>query len=197
MIAAHPRSRGENKTITTDTEGTVGSSPLTRGKQQGRRRNRHRPGLIPAHAGKTMSSPGSILAPWAHPRSRGENAEPDGLVNPDAGSSPLTRGKPTNTGNKRDRAGLIPAHAGKTWVAAARGPSFWAHPRSRGENFQAELEMIQERGSSPLTRGKPVALHHLVLVRGLIPAHAGKTTSQPAWIAASRAHPRSRGENTS
>ena len=50
-------------------------------------------------------------------------------------------------------------------------------------------------GSSPLTRGKPVSLLRARERRGLIPAHAGKTTPSrwpppPAW-----AHPRSRGEN--
>ena len=50
---AHPRSRGENRQLHRRRAGHGGSSPLTRGKQQGWRRHRHRPGLIPAHAGKT------------------------------------------------------------------------------------------------------------------------------------------------
>ena len=50
-------------------------------------------------------------------------------------------------------------------------------------------------GSSPLTRGKRRLLIGGRSDLGLIPAHAGKT---PPWIRrarASRAHPRSRGEN--
>ena len=50
-------------------------------------------------------------------------------------------------------------------------------------------------GSSPLTRGKHNLVPALRDGQGLIPAHAGKT---PPWIRrarASRAHPRSRGEN--
>ena len=51
------------------------------------------------------------------------------------------------------------------------------------------------KGSSPLTRGKP-RLNEATLHRGgLIPAHAGKTTSLGLIVFPIRAHPRSRGEN--
>ena len=50
-------------------------------------------------------------------------------------------------------------------------------------------------GSSPLMRGKHAGLDVHDLAAGLIPAHAGKTTWQPASTGASWAHPRSRGEN--
>ena len=90
---------------------------------------------------------------------------------------------------------LIPAHAGKTSRCEQPRPTPGAHPRSRGENFQAELEMIQERGSSPLTRGKLETRPQRGLQARLIPAHAGKTTASPGANAARPAHPRSRGEN--
>ena len=35
------------------------------------------------------------LGAEAHPRSRGENTNPDAPVTPETGSSPLTRGKPS------------------------------------------------------------------------------------------------------
>ena len=50
-------------------------------------------------------------------------------------------------------------------------------------------------GSSPLTRGKPRAENDDEYLPGLIPAHAGKTCFWSCPRAASRAHPRSRGEN--
>ena len=51
-------------------------------------------------------------------------------------------------------------------------------------------------GSSPLTRGKR-SVDFLVLVpTGLIPAHAGKTQPRGRSPRRARAHPRSRGENT-
>ena len=50
-------------------------------------------------------------------------------------------------------------------------------------------------GSSPLTRGKPGMSVRSQTVRGLIPAHAGKTLCWSLVLPFSRAHPRSRGEN--
>ena len=51
--AAHPRSRGENRTANTETPYGGGSSPLTRGKPPRLPRPAKPCGLIPAHAGKT------------------------------------------------------------------------------------------------------------------------------------------------
>ena len=50
-------------------------------------------------------------------------------------------------------------------------------------------------GSSPLTRGKRTRCHSQRTRRRLIPAHAGKTSRTSPTKQASRAHPRSRGEN--
>ena len=50
-------------------------------------------------------------------------------------------------------------------------------------------------GSSPLTRGKRQGTWLQDNVHGLIPAHAGKTSSPPSWEPGRAAHPRSRGEN--
>ena len=52
-------------------------------------------------------------------------------------------------------------------------------------------------GSSPLTRGKHAVSATILQVRGLIPAHAGKTASHRAARRRRAAHPRSRGENVS
>ena len=174
-----------------------GSSPLTRGKLgavvdeliDGR--------LIPAHAGKTSSKSRGTSKRRAHPRSRGENVALAEGVGPAMGSSPLTRGKPlledaADTGER-----LIPAHAGKTKRITYLKRLTRAHPRSRGENWRAlmisagdigsspltrgkRLAHVQRYadnlGSSPLTRGKPVTSRPSSVSRGLIPAHAGKTS---------------------
>ena len=50
-------------------------------------------------------------------------------------------------------------------------------------------------GSSPLTRGKPVFQLNPSCQVGLIPAHAGKTETDPEAENPDKAHPRSRGEN--
>ena len=112
-----------------------------------------------------------------------------------AGSSPLTRGKPGGSDYSEALEGLIPAHAGKTIPAKVRGLIASAHPRSRGENYNTEIELIPGYGSSPLTRGKPRRSSRQITLRGLIPAHAGKTRPTDGKTRTIPAHPRSRGEN--
>ena len=70
-----------------------------------------------------------------------------------------------------------------------------AHPRSRGENRPASASLSPRRGSSPLTRGKPLEGLAGLLSGRLIPAHAGKTCPPRTCTWVSSAHPRSRGEN--
>ena len=172
---AHPRSRGENETLTLRVGEREGSSPLTRGKHV------HCPGpvgscgLIPAHAGKTLLNFAPPATVRAHPRSRGENPALCGGPGAMGGSSPLTRGK-------RPRA-LSTRHASA------------AHPRSRGENGEKWDTATPRGGSSPLTRGKRDHDRDFRRAHGLIPAHAGKTAARRPRRERPRAHPRSRGEN--
>ena len=91
------------------------------------------------------------------------------------GSSPLTRGKLCLGRPAHALIGLIPAHAGKTFLQPSMLPN--------------------SPGSSPLTRGKLAASEARALQIGLIPAHAGKTTKTETPPPSARAHPRSRGEN--
>ena len=192
---AHPRSRGENQVLRTAGGGVAGSSPLTRGKQVPEAGIHGDPGLIPAHAGKTDHHVGSVRSLRAHPRSRGENAQTTHVISRLGGSSPLTRGKPIQSELRVANGGLIPAHAGKTPSACYGGSSAPAHPRSRGENPIRTRASALVTGSSPLTRGKRCFCPSGTRQGGLIPAHAGKTSSRPPAGAAGRAHPRSRGEN--
>ena len=111
---AHPRSRGENTPASHPPAQVTGSSPLTRGKQVTVPAMTSMAGLIPAHAGKTTRSPAPSISPSAHPRSRGENRLDVGQRPVDAGSSPLTRGKPESSQSCTPPTRLIPAHAGKT-----------------------------------------------------------------------------------
>ena len=100
-----------NRILGTD---IYGSSPLTRGKR----------------FTVTCCPP----PPPAHPRSRGENLIVDRPANPQAGSSPLTRGKLMALSGHGQGVGLIPAHAGKTPGRLKVDICAPAHPRSRGEN---------------------------------------------------------------
>ena len=74
-------------------------------------------------------------------------------------------------------------------------PGSGAHPRSRGENNDMLISLHQDPGSSPLTRGKRPARQPRHPLRGLIPAHAGKTHVEQGGDIGVAAHPRSRGEN--
>ena len=150
-------------------------SPLTPGKPPPRAVRGADLRLIPAHAGKTNRD--SILGPKvaAHPRSRGENPIPSIVRLTYGGSSPLTRGKLCLGRPAHALIGLIPAHAGKTFLQPSMLPN--------------------SPGSSPLTRGKLAASEARALQIGLIPAHAGKTGRGCQRVANPAAHPRSRGEN--
>ena len=152
-----------------------GSSPLTRGKPSPARPRLGTPGLIPAHAGKTLSNVAATFVGRAHPRSRGEN---DGQRN-----------------QRVPAPWLIPAHAGKTCSSYRRASWAWAHPRSRGENRTFNFCLRRGQGSSPLTRGKLTEQARKKETTRLIPAHAGKTERCPGGHGRGRAHPRSRGEN--
>ena len=112
-----------------------------------------------------------------------------------AGSSPLTRGKLVSSVGNPIQRGLIPAHAGKTGSAFGVVVTFGAHPRSRGENVRTHARASWLLGSSPLTRGKLLALSPNENGDRLIPAHAGKTFRGGGQSDSSAAHPRSRGEN--
>ena len=174
----------------------MGSSPLTRGKLPFRVHESPHAGLIPAHAGKTIMRLNKEGINGAHPRSRGENIKLTAHARPSNGSSPLTRGKRPPPVSMLYARGLIPAHAGKTYFLFVLPRRAWAHPRSRGENSSARGCPGKRRGSSRLTRGKLWMVYPSVRVRGLIPAHAGKTQRTAPTRAHLWAHPRSRGENT-
>ena len=193
--SAHPRSRGENQQRLDLGAESRGSSPLTRGKPRPQSWQKRASRLIPAHAGKTRCQLRLRRRGRAHPRSRGENAILLGVPFTTAGSSPLTRGKPSSRCAAPLTVGLIPAHAGKTPQTHPGGRCSQAHPRSRGENVRGKRHLVTDSGSSPLTRGKQTERGDEVYTLRLIPAHAGKTS--PAWQRPSYhpAHPRSRGEN--
>ena len=194
-MTAHPRSRGENLSPSSWSHCRRGSSPLTRGKRIAKIAKRALGRLIPAHAGKTISSSRMYQNDAAHPRSRGENRRIKRVVIGVLGSSPLTRGKRAACQDQRSVFGLIPAHAGKTTSIWVHGAVMSAHPRSRGENSSRLTFPSETIGSSPLTRGKRRCSYRGGESHGLIPAHAGKTHCLHPCSPTGTAHPRSRGEN--
>ena len=131
----------------------------------------------------------------AHPRVCGENIGAWGDVGAKEGSSPRVRGKLQPRTTKTDIGRLIPACAGKTCSGAPSRRARWAHPRVCGENRNALVVELVDRGSSPRVRGKPrddAGVHSVVR---LIPACAGKTCALRPSRGRARAHPRVCGEN--
>ena len=153
----------------------MGSSPRMRGKHGLKLSLQALDGLIPAHAGKTACSPASVICFPAHPRACGENIFTPNNNEQMTGSSPRMRGKRERLQNTVNHAGLIPAHAGKTWCGRVCGCRVWAHPRACGENLALVNLAKGLGGSSPRMRGKPMGIRALDGRAGLIPAHAGKT----------------------
>ena len=74
--------------------------------------------------------------------------------------------------------------------------SAWDHPRSRGENTPSRHASRLICGSSPLTRGKQAGRTDIPDRDGLISAHAGKMQHRKPGTTPTRAHPRSRRENS-
>ena len=112
------------------------------------------------------------------------------------GSSPLTRGALGPRAVAVHGPRLIPAHAGSTLVQGLDVRGDGAHPRSRGEHASISGLLEAVTGSSPLTRGAPVVWPVKLPTRGLIPAHAGSTSTARLALSGVRAHPRSRGEHS-
>ena len=125
----------------------------------------------------------------------GENQRKIKLFTSEEGSSPRVRGKQLDRLARRGLTRLIPACAGKTAPRFAGRRDEWAHPRVCGENYNPDLHICVQPGSSPRVRGKRNSENARDLSRGLIPACAGKTGTRtrprpPIW-----AHPRVCGEN--
>ena len=174
---AHPRACGENSR-TVDHDGDPdGSSPRVRGKQPHRRSRRRPRRLIPARAGKTPRTTPSNPRSRAHPRACGENVTVDGYAADAEGSSPRVRGKQRERPLDEPQPGLIPARAGKTDAVIFGAAARTAHPRACGENLVSAACAVVSVGSSPRVRGKLRGHVHSSVLRGLIPARAGKTWS--------------------
>ena len=172
-----------------------GSSPRVRGKPARRRSAPCRGRLIPARAGKTPSPPSSRTRARAHPRACGENLDQAVADASPYGSSPRVRGKRTEDLGGDHPGGLIPARAGKTCSDSTWSRLPGAHPRACGENCSKITTDVETRGSSPRVRGKQAQVHAGHQRLRLIPARAGKTSSQPPVQRTPPAHPRACGEN--
>ena len=195
VVRDHPRACGEHSADHRRHRPNRGSSPRMRGTPHGRVPCERRPGIIPAHAGNTCRSVGSLPYPWDHPRACGEHELTlfeNGLV---LGSSPRMRGTLDVERRGQRLHGIIPAHAGNT-VGVLR--AFMAprdHPRACGEHSTTRSFTHYFEGSSPRMRGTLFDEGVVDSYRGIIPAHAGNTVSAWPVPGSIRDHPRACGEH--
>ena len=129
-----------------------------------------------------------------HPRSRGEYKRLDCIFIQKVGSSPLSRGIPSQIGQVITCPGIIPALAGNTPRCRDGQIPRSDHPRSRGEYGWGAAPAAPPPGSSPLSRGILIDEYDRLFRIRIIPALAGNTP--PAHLKTHRMgdHPRSRGE---
>ena len=137
-------------------------------------------GLIPAYAGSTVSSSAGEEAAGAHPRLRGEHQPGLNTTPAEEGSSPLTRGAPTQCPTLLVEDRLIPAYAGSTTEDHEAFSGAAAHPRLRGEHWARESPLPKRPGSSPLTRGAPLLSRNNMSLRAIL--HTASSGGLKAYL---------------
>ena len=191
----HPRIRGEHWSLICLGFLGAGSSPHTRGAlppaPQGRKARR----IIPAYAGSTPAGRRPRRDHPDHPRIRGEHYLRRHKGEKHAGSSPHTRGAHRCARRRRSPSRIIPAYAGSTSVNEPIHITPPDHPRIRGEHLIDRFADQVGEGSSPHTRGAPLAVPKNIHVRRIIPAYAGSTRCAALSTRGARDHPRIRGEH--
>jgi len=172
---AHPRTRGDDGVTEPYGRVPAGSSP-----HAGRRRRRalcrgRQPGLIPARGETTVSVLMRRPPSGAHPRTRGDDDDVDGIGHGVSGSSP-------HAGRRRsaelpDALGLrlIPARGETTRRVRTTGSRSGAHPRTRGDDRCVVALTNNDLGSSPHAGRRRIPGRRHPGLGGLIPAR-GETT---------------------
>ena len=191
----HPRIRGEHKSFRQAYGALGGSSPHTRGALTRSVSPPVQNRIIPAYAGSTGLSASTRSGAGDHPRIRGEHPARIDPARRPVGSSPHTRGAHSNVLTEMLTCWIIPAYAGSTRRPSGRRRDHGDHPRIRGEHRAVHMATSNAAGSSPHTRGAPLAKIDPRKIRRIIPAYAGSTfLSCPRdWFLSD--HPRIRGEH--
>ena len=173
----HPRACGEHMPPSCSMLIVEGSSPHMRGTHRRTARAGRHVGIIPAHAGNTIPTSPFRCSCRDHPRACGEHVKKIACKKFDMGSSPRMRGTRRWAAPMFSFQGIIPAHAGNTAVAFRSWFQPRDHPRACGEHDVRGTECTNWKGSSPRMRGTRVGHDGLLGAFGIIPAHAGNTSS--------------------
>ena len=112
------------------------------------------------------------------------------------GSPPHVRGKELRVETCFADNGITPACAGKSNLFVFRRIEPKDHPRVCGEKAAILRAVCVPIGSPPRMRGKGRCDHLMILVNGITPAYAGKSSSSMALAKLLQDHPRVCGEKT-
>ena len=132
--------------------------------------------ITPAYAGKSPVITRNIPFPRDHPRLCGEKTLTKHFIRLTTGSPPPMRGKVGWLTTAAGKFGITPAYAGKREYSYDITSFYKDHPRLCGEKISHALLMMLDRGSPPPMRGKVCSSHCFILVCGITPAYAGKST---------------------
>ena len=130
----HPRMCGEHSVSFRGSFHSWGSSPHVRGALYPAQERVLFGGIIPACAGSTHCPPTHLVSARDHPRMCGEHTDIGSPKSICRGSSPHVRGALNALGGAFRRAGIIPACAGSTSIAAFAAEESRDHPRMCGEH---------------------------------------------------------------
>ena len=158
-----------------------------RGKALGFFRAERRPGITPACAGKSLTSPARTARTWNHPRVCGEKRMARVPAAAPMGSPPRVRGKVMAGEVSRPAPGITPACAGKSEVRRRGHARSRDHPRVCGEKPVSFPSGRKRRGSPPRVRGKVVTDSRYTWT-------AGKSSFVGTWLLFHGDHPRVCGE---
>ena len=131
-IRDHPRACGAHHSTFSLCFNDMGSSPRMRGSRQLRAGGLVCDGIIPAHAGLTVSSNTNSNRRRDHPRACGAHYQATTGEKWYTGSSPRMRGSLHRLLLAMLSAGIIPAHAGLTCSGCRHSSAPWDHPRACG-----------------------------------------------------------------
>ena len=125
-----------------------------RGKACGNVRYRHRHGITPAYAGKSLGCLFDRFSFWDYPRVCGEKCMVSSNGCCSSGSPPRMRGKDSRSHFGDVYGGITPAYAGKRKPLPLRTSRRRDHPRVCGEKNGGIFTPMSDRGSPPRMRGK-------------------------------------------
>ena len=150
--------------------------------------------LFPARAGVILVLLKEFPNHFPFPRTRGEKVSFDIISAILWGSPPHARGKVYRAALNGERWGITPARAGKRQIGEIDSKIDKDHPRTRGEKSQMGLNSNLCQGSPPHARGKVLKSVQMLLLVGITPARAGKSTYLSQTTHRNKDHPRTRGE---